>query len=225
MWLTSDAHSWAVWLTSGNVTCFILSWSWFVWRSFDKEPAITNISLPSTKPAPTSSLAIPSTVSAPCINSKRISFSSLLPFLKHAGIFNKETGYLSIKTELKIKVITFWVNLLTGRRDKFSFKIYLICLSLYRRGLIIFKWLDHVVNILNETGFSFVFIEQLNFDAKYFKNILLPQIKKVVRDQAKQALTEKIRNECSFVQYPSIYTHHCVQLYLQKCPLISGSPW
>ena len=89
---------------------------------------------------------------------------------------------------------------------------------MYRRGLIISKWLDHVANILNETEFSYVFIEQLNFDAKYFKNILLPQIKKVVSDQAKQALTEKISNDCSFLQYPSIYTHHGVQLYLQNMP-------
>ena len=34
----------------------------------------------------------------------------------------------------------------------------------------------------------------------------------------KQALAEKIRNECSFLHYPSIYMHHCLQLYLQKMP-------
>ena len=71
-----------------------------------------------------------------------------------------ETGYPSIETKLKIKTITFWVNLITGRRDKFSYKLYLICLALYRRGLIIFKWLDHMINILNETGFTYVFTGQ-----------------------------------------------------------------
>ena len=152
------------------------------------------------------------------VQKKFLKYSLKLKNNTSTAVLYCETGYLSIETELKIKTITFWVNLLTGRRDKFSYKIYLICLSLYRRGLIIFKWFDHVVNILNETGFSYVFIEQLNFDAKYFKNILLPQIKKAVRDQAKQALTEKIKNDCSFLYYPSIYTHHCVQLYLQKMP-------
>ena len=34
-----------------------------------------------------------------------------------------ETGYLPIETEVNIKVITFWVNLLTGRQDKFSYKL------------------------------------------------------------------------------------------------------
>ena len=129
-----------------------------------------------------------------------------------------ETGYLTLVTEIKIKIITFWVNLLAGRKDKYSYKLYLICLSLFRRGLIIFKWLDQVVHILNETGFSYVFISQLNFDEKFLKKVLLPKIKNVVRDQAKQALLEKINNSCSFAFYPSIYTPHGVQLYLRNMP-------
>ena len=77
-----------------------------------------------------------------------------------------ESGYLAIETEIKIKTVSFWVNLLIGRKDKFSYKIYLICLSLYRRGLVIFKWLDRVVSILNETGYSYVFNDQLNIDGQ-----------------------------------------------------------
>ena len=57
-------------------------------------------------------------------------------------------------------------------------------------GLIIFKWLDQVVHILNETGFSYVFILQLNLNGKHLQNVLLQNIKNVVRDQAKQALIE-----------------------------------
>ena len=50
------------------------------------------------------------------------------------------------------------------------------------------------------------------------KNAFLPEIKNVVRDLAKQALLEKINNECSFLQYPSIFTDHGVQKYLKKMP-------
>ena len=110
------------------------------------------------------------------------------------------------------------MNLLAGRKDKYSYKLYLICLALYRRGLLIFKWLDQVVHILNETGFSFVFISQFNFDGKYLKNVLLPKIKNIVRDQAKQALFEKINNGCSFELYPSLYTPNGLQAYLKKMP-------
>ena len=88
-----------------------------------------------------------------------------------------ETGYLPIETQIDIKVITFWVNLLTGRQDKFLYKLYIMCLSLYNRGLIIFKWLENVVKILNEDGFSDIFREQLLLDGKFLKNIFLPKIK------------------------------------------------
>ena len=130
-----------------------------------------------------------------------------------------ETGYLTIETEIKIKTITFWVNLLTGRKDKFSFKLYLICLSLYNRKLIIFKWLEHIVKILNETGFSFIFKDQLLLNEKHLKNIFLPNIKNRIRDQAIQSLFAKINEaEYSFTLYPDLITSHGIQEYLKKMP-------
>lgn len=50
--------------------------------SFCKLAAITTISLPSTRPAPTNSAAIPSAESTPTANSNLISLSSLFWFLK-----------------------------------------------------------------------------------------------------------------------------------------------
>ena len=125
-----------------------------------------------------------------------------------------ETGYLPIETEIDIKVITFWVNILTGRQDKFSYKLYIICLSLYNRGLIIFKWMENVVRILNENGFSSVFVDQLFLDGKYLKNIFLPKIKTTIRDQAVQVLFEKINEGQSFFYYKDLITFHGLQKYL-----------
>ena len=110
-----------------------------------------------------------------------------------------ETGYLPIETEIDIKVIAIWISLLTGTQDKFSYKLYIMCLSLYKRGLIIFKWMDNVVKILNTNGFSDVFREQLLLDVKYLKNIFLPEIKTTIRDQAVQALFEKINKTEFFI--------------------------
>ena len=44
-----------------------------------------------------------------------------------------ETGYLYLETELKIKIITYWVNLITGRKDKNSYKFYLLFLSIFKK--------------------------------------------------------------------------------------------
>ena len=71
--------------------------------------------------------------------------------------------------------------LVVGRKTiypLFSYRLYLTSLSLYKRRLIIFKWLDQVVNILNNTGFSYVFLDQLNFDEKYFKKCISPRNQK-----------------------------------------------
>ena len=82
-----------------------------------------------------------------------------------------------------------------------------------------FKWMENVVKILNENGFSNVFNEQLLLDEKYLKNIFLPKIKTTIRDQAVQSLFEKINNETqSFFYYKDLITFHGLQKYLKKMP-------
>ena len=41
-----------------------------------------------------------------------------------------ETGFLPLEYHIKIKLIGFWVSLISGRRDKLSFKMYLLSLTL-----------------------------------------------------------------------------------------------
>ena len=129
-----------------------------------------------------------------------------------------ETGYFPIECEISIKIITFWVNLLTGRQDKLSYKIYRVCLALYNRGLIIFKWMDYVVQILNENGYSSIFRDQLLLDSKYLQNIFLPKLKLTVRDQARQVLLGKLNEGDSFYYYKDLITFHGLQNYLYKMP-------
>ena len=125
------------------------------------------------------------------IQKKFLKYSLKLKLSTPTVMLYLETGYLPIETEVNIKIITFWVNLLTGRQDKFSFKLYIMCLSLYNCGLIIFKWIENVVKILNLNGFSVVFRDQLLLDGEYLKKIFLPKIKKTIRDQAVDAIFEK----------------------------------
>ena len=90
-----------------------------------------------------------------------------------------------------------------------------MCLSLYNRGLLIFKWMENVERILNENGFSSIFKDQLLLDGKYLQNIFLPKIKTTIRDQAVQALFEKINSEVqSFIYYKDLITFHGLQKYL-----------
>ena len=153
------------------------------------------------------------------IQRKFLKYSLKLKSSTPTAMIYCETGYLSIEIELKIKTITYWVNLITGRKDKFSYKLYLICLSLYKRGLLIFPWMQNVVNILNATGFSYIFNEQFLWEEKYLKNAFLRDIKSRIRDQAVQALFEEINNnENKFFYYRELITFHGMQKYLKKMP-------
>ena len=125
------------------------------------------------------------------IQKKILKYSLKLKMSTPTVMLYLETGYFPIECEISIKIITFWVNLLTGRQDKLSYKIYRVCLALYNRGLIIFKWMDNVVQILNENGYSSIFRDQLLLDSKYLQNIFLPKLKLTVRDQARQVLLGK----------------------------------
>lgn len=59
---------------------------------------MTSASLPSTNPAPTNSVDIPSGVSLPSMNSNRMSLSSRLEFLKSNNkLLNSLTNKMTIK--------------------------------------------------------------------------------------------------------------------------------
>ena len=152
------------------------------------------------------------------IQKKFLKYSLKLKMSTPTVMLYLETGYFPIECEISIKIITFWVNLLTGRQDKLSYKIYRVCLALYNRGLIIFKWMDNVVQILNENGYSSIFRDQLLLDSKYLQNIFLPKLKLTVRDQARQVLLGKLNEGDSFYYYKDLITFHGLQNYLYKMP-------
>ena len=79
--------------------------------------------------------------------------------------------------------------------------------------------MNNVVNILNSTGFSNIFIEQFNLDEKYLKNVFLKKIKTTIRDQAVQGLFEEVTNdENKFYYYRELISFHGVQKCLKKMP-------
>ena len=106
--------------------------------------------------------------------------------------------------------LNIWVNLLAGRKDKLSCKLYFICLLLYKRKLLVFRWLEYIVKILNRTVFSFIFEDQLALDEKYLKkyikNIFLAKIKSRIRDQAIPTLRLNSKKKLIRIIYESALT-------------------
>ena len=70
-----------------------------------------------------------------------------------------------------------------------------MCLILNGHRRLECKWLQKVQDILNKTGFSFVFLEQKYLDKKWLKQIFLPNIKQVMKDQILQEWESQISLE------------------------------
>ena len=58
-----------------------------------------------------------------------------------------------------------------------------MCLTLNSHRRLECKWLQKVQNLLNRTGFSFVFEEQKQLEKEWLKQSFLPNIKQVMKDQ------------------------------------------
>ena len=97
-----------------------------------------------------------------------------------------ETGMLPVEYLIKVRMISFWITLVTGKQDKISFLMYSMCLSLHNKNLLEFKWLDKIKQILIESGLPYVFDQQFQLDKKFLKDGILPQIKYNLKDQTIQ---------------------------------------
>ena len=92
-----------------------------------------------------------------------------------------ELGLRPLECEIKKRVISFWYSLLTGKQDKLSFTMYL---AMYRNSTInnlSFKWLSFVKNIIQETGFYYMWTLQA-----HIAHIPINSIKKCLNDQYMQ---------------------------------------
>ena len=81
-----------------------------------------------------------------------------------------ETGFLPFEYYVKVRMISFWISLIAGRRDKISFKLYVMCLTLYNDGTLTFEWLDCIKSIITECGLNYVFTNQLGYDLKWLQS-------------------------------------------------------
>ena len=108
-----------------------------------------------------------------------------------------ETGMLPIEYYVKCRMIGFWVNLVTSKQEKISYKLFLMCSILFLSGLLICPWLQEIKNILEECGMPFVFYQFQILEKKWLKNSFLPKIKITLRDQTIQKWAAKLNSEDS----------------------------
>ena len=93
-----------------------------------------------------------------------------------------ETGIFPVEYQINIRMISFWISLLTGKQEKISSILYKMCLSLHNKYLLEFKWLDKIKEILVQCGLPYVFEQQHMLEKKWLENTLLPKVKYHLKD-------------------------------------------
>ena len=129
-----------------------------------------------------------------------------------------ETGFLPLEYYIKIKMINFWITLISGQRDKISFKIYILCLTLFNEGKLNFEWLEYIKSIIIECGLSYVFTRQLEFDLKWLKNTFLNQIKVALKSLILQKWGNEVENASKCFYYRHFHSKPTLQKYLKILP-------
>ena len=84
-----------------------------------------------------------------------------------------ELGRYPVHISVKLRLITFWFRLLTGKQSKLSLLVYNLLLNDMNNHVYNNKWLLFVKSILDDAGYTHIWISQCEgiTSASIFKKI------------------------------------------------------
>ena len=81
-----------------------------------------------------------------------------------------EIGRFPLVIDIKIRITSFWIWLKNSKQSKMPAVLYKLCRKLYDRyNDNSFIWLQYVKKLFGETGFSYVWENEINFDIQNLK--------------------------------------------------------
>ena len=122
-----------------------------------------------------------------------------------------ETGSTDMKTKIQSRMVNFWAKLRTGNQNKLSAILCNFATQLQYKDpdKYQFKWISHVRQCLEETGFSYMWNEN-SFEPKTFKHVFKQRLLDIFKQNWH---SETINNsQCTF--YCKIKNNHCFEKYL-----------
>ena len=119
-----------------------------------------------------------------------------------------EMGRYPLHINIKYKIISFWLNLVTGKKQKLSYILYNFMLSHYSES---FNWIANVKTILDTCGRSDIWINQHNLDNLAYHK----QIREILIDQFKQSWYVQLSQSNKGIMYRSIKPEFGQEAYLK----------
>ncbi len=99
-----------------------------------------------------------------------------------------QLGLTPLSCLIKKRLVSYWLKLVTGNRDKLAYRLYEILLSESNADNNNSKWIELVKNTLNSIGFSQVWINQ-----NYQISTSITSIHKRLEDITQQQIEEQAR--------------------------------
>lgn len=110
-----------------------------------------------------------------------------------------ELGRYPINIDIKVRCITFWGRLVTGKQSKLSNIVYILSRKLdsENNGNGNFKWLKFIQNTFNECGFTHIWDSESFHSVEFFKSL----VKQRLLDQFVQHWFSLLNNSPKALNY------------------------
>ena len=134
-----------------------------------------------------------------CLEKVHLRFCKLLLKLKTSTpnyMVYGELGRYPLEVDIKLRMVSFWGRLLTGKESKLSFISYKLIRFLLEDNADV-MWPKYVKKIFDDTGFSYIW----NFEIFQNQNWLINNIKLRLLDQFKQVWHDTVENSPKALNY------------------------
>ena len=126
-----------------------------------------------------------------------------------------ELGRFPVDIFIKSRMIGLWKRIICNKQDKISAMLYKLLYTMHERDFFHFKWICHIENIFNESGYSDYWLSQ-----NVPKSVNISKIvKQRLCDQFKQTWSTTVFNSPKCLNYRIFKCNHTtVEQYLLQLP-------
>ena len=126
-----------------------------------------------------------------------------------------EFGRHPLSINIQTRMISYWAKILSGKDTKYSKNMYDITFSLNKENQFHSKWLESIKSILENTGLSYIWLNQYVPNTKY----LIKIVKQRLKDQFFQSWHSSVQISSKCINY-RLYKHELpLEKYVLSLPV------
>ena len=134
-------------------------------------------------------------------------------------ILHGELGRYPISINIKMRMLGFWISMITGKAEKFSRILYKTLLDDEISGIKQYKWVSCIKNILQSTGKNNIWLSQKVDNIRSVKS----QVQQTLKDQYRQEWTAQLEKSSKGINYRLIKNELYLEEYYMKFKNLSIS--